>query len=789
MQKFRQLRWIAKHCLERRTNNVKCCCFEPFICRSIVFRSKGPYLMRSRTMASGGETSNNLSNKRQNRLVNELSPYLLQHASNPVDWYPWGQEAFDKAKAENKLIFLSVGYSTCHWCHVMERESFENEEIGRILNENFVSIKVDREERPDVDRVYMTFIQATSGGGGWPMSVWLTPELKPLFGGTYFPPDDRYYGRPGFKSVLNTIADQWKTRRGVIEEQSSVILRTLQEGTSASEAPGQSLPNLKACTENLYYQLERSFDQENGGFSKEPKFPQPVNFNFLFRMYAKCKDTYSDMAKSSLEMATFTLSKMAKGGIFDHISKGFHRYSTDAMWHVPHFEKMLYDQGQLLFTYAEAYQITREDEFFQVVRDIAEYTMRDLLHPTGGFYSAEDADSLPTADSTKKKEGAFCVWTYDQIQEILSEKFKDNLTLAQVFCHHFNVKEKGNVNPMQDPHDELKNQNVLIVQGSLEDTAQKFALSPPEVKDILEKCRALLYAERLKRPKPHLDDKIVAAWNGLMISGLSKAGQALKESAFVDQALKTATFLKNNMYNKESNILYRTSYVEEGKITTGSSPIEGFVDDYSFVIRGLLDLFEVCHDDTWVEWAGQLQEQQNALFWDSQGGAYYSNSGKDVSIVLKLKDDQDGAEPCPNSVAVSNLARLGTLLNKPEYHKKAATILKVFYERLTKIPIALPEMVCGLILVQDTPKQIVLVGDPDSDDLNALMNCVDKHYLPNKVTIICDGKSDQFLLGKLEFLKTLTKKDNKATAYVCENYSCELPVTSVPDLERILKVK
>uniref|UniRef100_K1PXL6 Spermatogenesis-associated protein 20 n=1 Tax=Magallana gigas TaxID=29159 RepID=K1PXL6_MAGGI len=680
-------------------------------------------------MASGGVTSK--SNEKRNRLSKELSPYLLQHASNPVDWYPWGQEAFDKSKVENKLIFLSVGYSTCHWCHVMERESFENEEIGRILNENFVSIKVDREERPDVDRVYMTFIQATVGGGGWPMSVWLTPELKPLFGGTYFPPDDRYYGRPGFKTVLTSLAEQWKTKGPVLKEQSSVILRTLQEGTSASEAQGQSLPDLKDCTEKLYYQLERSFDQEDGGFSKEPKFPQPVNFNFLFRLYAKYKDSFSDMANSSLEMATFTLNKMAKGGIFDHISK-----------------------------------ITKQDNFAEVVRDIAEYTMRDLLNPCGGFYSAEDADSLPTAESPEKKEGAFCVWTYQQIQDILKEKVKDNLSLAQIFCYHFNIKEKGNVDPMQDPHDELLNQNVLIVKDSVEETAQKFSLNPVEVKDVLEKCRTLLYKERQNRPRPHLDDKIVAAWNGLMISGLSKAGQALGESLFVDQAVKTASFLQSHM----------------------SSPIEGFVDDYAYVIRGLLDLYEVCQDEQWVQWAEELQERQNGLFWDSEGGAYFSNSGRDASIVLRLKDDQDGAEPCPNSVSVSNLVRLGALLNNQDYTEKAVTILKVFYERLTKIPIAIPEMVCGLILLQDTPKQIVLVGDPNSDDLTALKNCVAKHYLPNKITITCDGTSDKFMKAKLEFLNSLTKKDGKATAYVCENYTCDLPVTSVADLERVLKV-
>ncbi|KAK3088527.1 hypothetical protein FSP39_020188 [Pinctada imbricata] len=720
----------------------------------------------------------------RNRLANEKSPYLLQHASNPVDWYPWGQEAFDKAKSEGKLIFLSVGYSTCHWCHVMERESFENEEIGKIMNEHYVSVKVDREERPDVDRVYMTFVQATSGGGGWPMSVWLTPDLKPLYGGTYFPPDDRYFGRPGFKTVLRNLAQQWIKKKDMIEQQTDIILQTLQEGTKVAEAPGESLPD-KSALLTLFNMLLKSYDSEYGGFSKEPKFPQPVNFNFLFAMYAESPE--DDESKSALSMCVHTLKMMAKGGICDHISKGFHRYSTDQQWHVPHFEKMLYDQGQLLVSYANAFQITGDPEFRRVASDIAEYVSRDLSHKDGGFYSAEDADSFPTPGAKEKKEGAFCVWTHSDLHKLLGQKVKDNHTEADVFCHHFDVKENGNVDPYKDPHDELKGQNVLIMRGSVPDTAKHFGLTEEEVTDIIDRCKSVLHDERQKRPKPHLDNKMIASWNGLMISGYARAGSVLKDTAMLQRAKKAADFLRQTMFDESRGILYRTSYVDmDGNTTKGDCPVEGFVDDYSDLIQGLVDLYEATFSPEYLLWAEKLQEKQNELFWDKTDGGYYSNTGKDPSIVLKLKDDQDGAEPCPNSVSANNLLRLSNLLQRPEWQEMAADILKLFYERVTKIPIAVPEMLCALIKINKPPKQVVLVGDNGSEDLQSMIDCVASRYIPNKVLIVLDGTSSE-LQDRVPFLQTLSKVDGKATAYVCENYACSLPVNTVDALQKLLQ--
>lgn len=724
----------------------------------------------------------------QNRLSKEKSPYLLQHASNPVDWYPWGQEAFDKAAAEDKMIFLSVGYSTCHWCHVMERESFENKEIGKILNENYVAIKVDREERPDVDRVYMTFVQATSGGGGgWPMSVWMTPDRSPVVGGTYFPPDDRYYGRPGFKTILLHIAQLWKDKQQDVLDQGNAILEALSKAKTGEKA-GTVVPGVEAI-QTCFSMLDKSYDGERGGFGKEaPKFPQPVNLNFMLRYYAN--NAATEEGKRALEQSLFTLTCMAKGGIYDHISQGFHRYSTDKFWHVPHFEKMLYDQGQLLVCYSEAYQITKEEKYAEVARNIIKYVTRDLQSPAGGFYSAEDADSLPTHEATAKKEGAFCVWTQSEVDSLLGEEVEGHpgVTLAMVFSHHFGVKPEGNVDPFQDPHDELTNQNVLIVRESVADTAEKFGLTEDLTLATLNKGRDLLYAARQSRPRPHLDNKMVAAWNGMMISGLAKASQALGEERYAQQAERAADFLRQNMYR--SDVLLRTSYCgQEGEVQPGPIDIEGFADDYALVIKALLDLYETNFNTRWLEWAEELQEKQNSLFWDKEDGAYYNSCQTDKSIVLRLKDDQDGAEPCSNSVAVSNLLRLSNILQRTDYNNMASKIFKLFHQRLTKIPIAIPEMTSGLFWTSGATKQIVLVGEPSSPDMAALIRCVNSHFLPNKVVLMVPTQGDSFLSSRCQFVHSLPQIEGKATAYVCENYTCSLPVTNVDSLHTILNTK
>ncbi|PYJ74170.1 MAG: hypothetical protein DME77_12005, partial [Verrucomicrobia bacterium] len=505
-----------------------------------------------------------------NRLAHEKSPYLLQHAHNPVDWYPWGEEAFAKARRENKPIFLSVGYSTCHWCHVMAHESFESEEVAAIMNREFVNIKVDREERPDVDRVYMTFVQATTGGGGWPMSVWLTPDLKPFVGGTYFPPEDRY-GQPGFKKVLERIAAAWKENHDKIVEQGGKIVAALRESQSAAGIEGKIDATI---LDTAYQQIERSYDPKEGGFGTAPKFPRPVTLNFLTRFYAR--DPKSESGKQALKMTLFTLRKMAAGGMHDHIGGGFHRYSVDRYWHVPHFEKMLYDQAQLAVAYLDAFQIlgdphlnphvgiaAREErreadakapvrvEFESVARDILDYVARDMTSKEGGFFSAEDADSPALAGGgdpghEKHTEGAFYVWTKKEIDGALGDA-------AEIFDFHYGVQAHGNAPEGSDPQDEFRGKNILIERHTIAETANHFrntdilsvrpaGVSPadqdPEdvIRELLKRCREKLFSIRAKRPRPHLDDKIIAAWNGLMISAYARAAQILDEPRFLESA-------------------------------------------------------------------------------------------------------------------------------------------------------------------------------------------------------------------------------------------------------------
>src|SRR5437868_3872876 len=494
-----------------------------------------------------------------NRLAQEKSPYLLQHAHNPVDWYPWGEDAFAKARRENKPIFLSVGYSTCHWCHVMAHESFENEDVAAIMNREFVNIKVDREERPDVDRVYMTFVQATTGSGGWPMSVWLTPDLKPFVGGTYFPPDERY-GQPAFKKVLERIATAWKEDHDKIVEQGSKIVEALRESQSAAPVEGKIDGSV---ADAAYRQLDRSYDPKEGGFGNAPKFPRPVTLNFLTRFYAR--DPKSDAGKHALEMALFTLRKMAAGGMHDQIGGGFHRYSVDRYWHVPHFEKMLYDQAQLAVAYLDAYQITRDRQYEAVTRDILDYVGRDMSSKEGGFFSAEDADSPVVAAGglsavasakagdpghSKTKEGAFYTWTKKEIDAALGDA-------AEVFDFHYGVQPHGNAPEGSDPHDEFRGKNILIERHTIAQTAEHFKKSETEIGESLAQSREKLFSIRAKRPRPHLDDKIIAAWNGLMISAFARAAQVLDDERYREIATRAAKFLRANLYEEKSKLLYR----------------------------------------------------------------------------------------------------------------------------------------------------------------------------------------------------------------------------------------
>jgi len=735
-----------------------------------------------------------------NRLAQEKSPYLLQHAHNPVDWYPWGKEAFAKARSENKPIFLSIVYSTCHWCHVMAHESFENEEVAATMNREFVNIKVDREERPDVDRVYMTFVQATTGGGGWPMSVWLTPDLKPFVGGTYFPPEERY-GQPAFKTVLERVATAWKENHDKIVEQGGRIVAALRESQSTAAAEGKIDA---AVLDAAFQQIDRSYDPKEGGFGNAPKFPRPVTLNFLTRFYVR--DPKRESGKHALEMTLFTLRKMAAGGMHDHIGGGFHRYSVDRYWHVPHFEKMLYDQAQLAGAYLDAFQITRDQQYEVVARDVLDYVARDMTSKEGGFFSAEDADSpagIGDPGHEKTAEGAFYIWTKKEIDAALGDA-------AEIFDFHYGVQPHGNAPEGSDPQDEFRGKNILIERHTIAETAKHFGntgilsasrtdssrgepvrpagVSPPDpesgqaARDLLKRCREKLFSIRSKRPRPHLDDKIIAAWNGLMISAYARGAQVLDEPRYLEIATRAAKFLRTNLYGEKSKLLYRN-------YRGGRSDIEGFADDYAFVIQSLLDLYEASFDVEWLKFAIQLQETQDRLFFDEKNGGYFSTSGKDESVFLRMKDDNDGAEAAASSVAALNLLRLAQFRDDPAAAgaERARKTIDAFATTLSHFPSAMPLMLVALDYSLSKPRQIVIAGKRDAPETKALVKEVHRHFLPNTVLFLADGAEGQGYIGeKNEAIRAMSPIDGKPAAYVCENFTCKAPVTDPKQLGDLL---
>ena len=717
-----------------------------------------------------------------NRLAQEKSPYLLQHAHNPVDWYPWGEEAFAKARKENKPIFLSVGYSTCHWCHVMAHESFESDEVAATMNREFVNIKVDREERPDVDRVYMTFVQATTGGGGWPMSVWLTPNLQPFVGGTYFPPEDRY-GQPGFKKVLERVAEAWKQNHEKITEQGAKIISALQEAQAAAPDSSDKIDiNIleKACE-----QFSGIFDAKEGGFGNAPKFPRPAAPNFLTRFYAR--DPKADSGKRALEMDLLTLRKMAAGGMHDHLGGGFHRYSVDRYWHVPHFEKMLYDQAQLATAYLDAFQVTQDRQFESVARDILDYVARDMTAKEGGFFSAEDADSLEGAapstpahqtrggDSAppSKSEGAFYVWTKTEVDAALGDA-------AEIFDFHYGVQPNGNAPEGSDPQGEFHGKNILIERHTIAETAKQFKKSEDEVRQSLARSRENLFSIRAKRPRPHLDDKIISAWNGLMISAYARGAQVLNSSRYLESAVRAAKFLRSQLWDEENKTLYRA-------YRGGRGTVEGFADDYAFVIQGMVDLYEASFDVAWLKFAIELQEAQDRLFFDEKNGGYFSTSGRDKSVVLRMKDDNDSAEPAASSVAALNLLRLAQFRDEKQLEERGKKTIRAFSATISRFPSAMPQMLVALDFSLSKPRQIVIAGKPDAPETKVLLAEVHRHFLPNKILLLADAADGQKYLGeKNEALRSMSVLNGKPAAYVCENFTCKAPVTDPDDLRKLL---
>ena len=710
-----------------------------------------------------------------NRLAGEQSPYLLQHAHNPVDWYPWGDEAFAAARAAGKPIFLSIGYATCHWCHVMERESFENLGVAKVLNDHFISIKVDREERPDVDRVYMTFVQATTGSGGWPMSVWLTPDLQPFFGGTYYPPRSQW-GRPGFVDVLSEVNRAWRDdRANVVKSAAEIVARLEQMALGQND---RRTPDAGALAKT-YQQFAQTFDARRGGFGDAPKFPRPSELLFLLREH---KRTGDDVPRA---MVVQTLRAMALGGMRDHIGGGFHRYSVDGNWRVPHFEKMLYDQAQLVLAYLEAAQASDDPFFAQVAEDTLQYVQRDMTDEAGGFYSAEDADSIPPGSegdpTSHKMEGAFYIGGQDEVRAALGD---DSL----VFEGRYGVLPSGNA-PF-DPQQEFVNKNLLHTAQSIADLARASGKTPVDIAEILLRTRKVLFDVRNKRPRPQLDDKVLTAWNGLMIAACARAARVLGHHSLGDDgsaeegprgdgaaaarhlesAVRAATFIKQTMWDADTGRLLR-------RYRAGDAAIEAYAEDFAYLVFGVLELFQATGQADWLAWARTLQARQDELFGDGESGGWFSTTGADPSVLLRMKEDYDGAEPSPTAVSAMNCWTLAHLTGVASYRERAAAALASFGGRLEDQGRAVPFMASVLSASLAISEQIVIVGRRGAADTQALWRAAHQRYRPFTVMVLADPAEQAALAMHMPWVAEMKMIDNRATAYVCRDFACDAPTT------------
>jgi len=683
--------------------------------------------------------------KHKNRLARESSPYLLQHAGNPVDWYPWGKEAFEKAKKLDKPVFLSIGYSTCHWCHVMAHESFENEALAAIMNEHFVCIKVDREQRPDIDAVYMNAVQAMTGSGGWPLSVFLTPEGKPFYGGTYFPPKDSF-GRPGLERLLLAIADAWKNKRDQLLSSAGAITESIAAQARQENPQELSVDILKAAKSNL----QSIFDDANGGFGAAPKFPQPSNLSVLLRYWHRTRE------KEALDMVKATLDAMAKGGIYDHLGGGFHRYSTDARWLAPHFEKMLYDQALISRVYIQACQATKDKKYAAIAKDIFDYVLRDMTDPQGGFYAAEDADS-------EGREGTFYVWDPKETKKVLG--IKD----ARIFDAYYGVTDHGNFE-----HEK----SILNITKSPQAVAKLLKTDPGKIEAVLSQARVRLLAHRSKRPRPHRDDKIIAGWNGLMISSMAYGGAVLDEPKYVDAAKKAADFVLSSL-------------CEDGRLKRfyrdGRAVEQGFLDDYAFFVLGLLDLYEATFDPKWLVDARELAMQMIDLFSDEEGAAFYLTAKDAERLIVRSKPAYDGAIPSGNSVAALALLRLGLITMDDKITHRADKLIDAFSGQLTQSPISLSAMLNALDLRIGPTQEIIIAGGGDQTQTKQMLKLIRGSFLPNAVLLLHPpGEAGKEIERIVPFLEGQLPMDNKVTAFLCENYVCRKPVNEIEALEKVL---
>lgn len=657
-----------------------------------------------------------------NHLIHETSPYLLQHAENPVDWYPWGEEAFEKARRENKPVLLSIGYSACHWCHVMAHESFEDEQIAQLMNENFVNIKVDREERPDLDQIYMNAVQMMTHHGGWPMTMFLTPDAVPFYGGTYFPPEDRY-NMPGFPRVLIGVAEAYRDRQDEIRETGTSLVNELNR---LSATGGSDFPIEPELLDAAYAGIIRNYDSINGGFGGAPKFPPAMTLEFLLRTHARTGN------RDALDMVSHTCRKMANGGMYDQLGGGFHRYSTDARWLVPHFEKMLYDNALLSRLYLHYFQISEEPFARETVEGILDYVLREMTHAEGGFYSTQDADS-------EGHEGKFFVWSMHEIRDALGESD------ARIFCEYYNITDSGN----------FEGKNIPNVTRAAE----------PDAHASLEESKRKLFELREQRIKPDRDEKVLTAWNGLMMASFAEAGVVLNRTDYTNAARRNAEFVLSSL--RRDGALLRTW-------KDGVAKFNAYLEDYAFLIEGLVTLFETTGESRWLNEALTLTERMNEEFWDVEGGGFFFTGKSHENLIVRSKDYFDNATPSGNSVASLVLLRLATLTDNDSYRNLAIAVLREVGEQIRRYPSGFGYALSAADFLLSTPKEIAIVGK-DAADIGPLLSETWRRYLPNKVV----APNFEGEPATMPLLKNRVMLNGLATAYVCENYTCQQPVTEV----------
>ena len=682
--------------------------------------------------------------KHTNRLIHETSPYLLQHAHNPVDWYPWGEEALARAQREQKPILLSIGYSACHWCHVMERESFENEEIAAVMNDLFINIKVDREERPDLDEIYMNAIQIMTRQGGWPMTVFLTPDLKPFYGGTYYPPTDRY-GRPGFPKVMHAVAEAFSDQNVQVLQQADQITTHLAQMGNVVDPHDYELT--EELMQNAFQQYRSQFDSQHGGFGNAPKFPPSMGLPFLLRYWHHSGNA------NALEMVELTLEKMARGGMYDQLGGGFHRYSTDAHWLVPHFEKMLYDNAQLVVAYFEAYQATQKPFYRDIAVETLDYVRREMYDTeNGGFYSTQDADS-------EGVEGKFFVWEPNDVEDIIGEEN------AEIFCEYYDITPQGN----------FEGENILNVQTPPDIFARKLRMDVGELETLLAESRRKLFEAREKRIKPGLDDKILTSWNGIMIRGMAMGYQLTGKPEYLEACEKSAEFVLTTL-SQENGLLLRT-------YRAGKSHLNAYLEDYAYFISGLVALYEASFEPRWLTEAERLAHIMIDQFGDDSGDGFFFTGKSHETLIVQSKSAYDGATPSGASMAIHSLLRLAKHLDNPEFHDKAVETLLLYFQQIERMPSGSGQLLCELAFLLSTPKEIAIVGEKGDAKTDAMLEALHGIYLPNKIVALSESTDGQ----TLPLLANKPRIDDTATAYVCENYVCQAPTTEVEVFVELLQ--